>query len=206
MITVVDYGVGNLFSLVSSLKYLGLESEVTGDPDRILGAEKLILPGVGAFGDAIGKLRSSGLCEAVMEFAASKRPLLGICVGMQMLFEESLEYGRHQGLGLLPGSVASIEEKTKKLGLALKVPQIGWNSLKIFREDCPVLSGTRDGEFVYYVHSYYVRNCGDALAAGSEYGVLIPGVVWKDNVFGSQFHPEKSGAAGLRFLRTFCEM
>lgn len=203
---IIDYGVGNLFSLVSSLKYLGMESRTTSDAGDIESAEKIILPGVGAFGDAMAKLCATGLVPHIKRAAASGIPFLGICVGMQMLFDMSFEYGRHEGLGLLPGEIYPMEDDLRELGLSLKIPQIGWNSLEIVKSGCPVLRNTKNGEFFYYVHSYYAKNCEASLAACSEYGVRVPGVVWSGNVFGSQFHPEKSGEAGLRFLRAFGEL
>ena len=205
MVTVIDYGVGNLFSLASSLTYIGAESRITSDFQEIEAADRIILPGVGAFGDAMAKLRGTGLIPAVMAAAGRGVPLLGICVGMQMLFEESLEYGRHKGLGLLRGRVCPLEDDLRAGGFDLKVPQMGWNSLKLLREDCPILRYTQDGDFAYYVHSYYAKGCEDA-AAVSEYGVSVPGVVWRENIYGTQFHPEKSGDAGLRVLRAFCNL
>ena len=206
MIAIIDYGVGNLFSIRSSLRYLGFDAEVSGDEQVLRRADKLILPGVGAFGDAMDKLRAAGLVEPLRAIAAEGKPLLGICLGMQMLFEESLEFGRHEGLGLLKGRVEPMDAALQKLGLDYKVPQIGWNSLQLRRPTCPILRDTREGDYVYYVHSYYAVGCAESLAAGSDYGVFVPGVVWKDNVFGTQFHPEKSGEVGLRILRAFCEV
>ena len=206
MIAIIDYGVGNLFSLRSSLRYLGFEAVVSGDAEVLRGADKLILPGVGAFGDAMDKLAAVGLIEPLRKLAAAGKPLLGICLGMQMLFSESLEFGRHEGLGLLPGRVEPMEAPLRALGLDYKIPQIGWNALHIVRPDCPLLRECREGDYVYYVHSYYAVGCGDCLAAESDYGVIVPGVVWKDNVYGTQFHPEKSGEVGLGILKAFCEV
>lgn len=201
MIAVVDYGVGNLFSLTCSLAAAGARAEVTSDADRILSADGVILPGVGAFSDARDKLRSSGLESAVNEVAASGRPLLGICLGMQMLFERSLEYGVHEGLGLLKGEVVPF-----RLPAEYKIPHMGWNSLRFVRDN-PLLRYVKQGEYVYYVHSYYASDCDDSVAAVSEYGgVTVPGLVGKDNVFGTQFHPEKSGAVGMNILRAFKEL
>lgn len=206
MIAIIDYGVGNLFSLRSSLRYLGFEAEVCGDAHTLAGADKLILPGVGAFGDAMRKLNETGLAGPLRALARQGKPLLGICLGMQMLFEESLEFGRHEGLGLLGGRIEPMETPLRAMGLTLKVPQIGWNALHILRADCPILTDCREGDYVYYVHSYYAVGCGDSLAAESDYGVRVPGVVWKGNVFGTQFHPEKSGDVGLGILKAFCEV
>ncbi len=206
MIAIIDYGVGNLFSLRSSLRYLGFEAEVSGELQTLERAEKLILPGVGAFGDAMDKLSSAGLVEPLRALAAEGKPLLGICLGMQMLFEESFEFGRHPGLGLLKGRVEPMETPLRDMGLNYKIPQIGWNALHILRPDCPILRESREGDYVYYVHSYYAIGCGDSLAAESDYGVRVPGVVWKDNVYGTQFHPEKSGDVGLGILKAFCEV
>lgn len=206
MIAIIDYGVGNLFSLRSSLRCLGFEAEVSGELQTLKRAEKLILPGVGAFGDAMDKLSSAGLVEPLRALAAEGKPLLGICLGMQMLFEESFEFGRHPGLGLLKGRVVTMETPLRDMGLNYKIPQIGWNALHILRPDCPILRESREGDYVYYVHSYYAVGCGDSLAAESDYGVLVPGVVWKENVYGTQFHPEKSGDVGLGILKAFCEV
>ena len=203
MIAIVDYGVGNLFSLVSSLRALGLAAEVTGDAGRLRAAEKILLPGVGAFGDARRKLEDTGLIPVLLE-EAERKPFLGICLGMQLLFDRSFEYGEHPGLGLVPGEVADLRPAlTDK---TLKVPHMGWNSLEIVRDD-PLFRYFRDGEYVYYVHSYYARNCGESTLAASRYGnVAVPGVVRRGNVYGAQFHPEKSGDAGLRLLRAFAEL
>ncbi|MBR4158211.1 MAG: imidazole glycerol phosphate synthase subunit HisH [Oscillospiraceae bacterium] len=206
MIAIIDYGVGNLFSLRSSLNYLGFEAEVSGDVGTLSRAEKLILPGVGAFGDAMDKLKATGLVEPLLELASNGRPLLGICLGMQMLFDESFEFGKHAGLGLLKGRVEPMETPLREMGSTLKVPQIGWNALHILRPDCPLLRSCVEGSYVYYVHSYYAVGCSESLAAESDYGVSVPGVVWKDNVFGTQFHPEKSGEVGLGILKAFCEV
>ena len=204
MIAIVDYGVGNLFSLSSSLRHLGLTAEVTRDPSRIQSAEKLILPGVGAFGDAMDKLRETGLAPLLRREALSGKPLLGICLGMQLLFEKSFEYGEHPGLGLVPGEVVSLREA---LGdPALKVPHMGWNGLHLLRDD-PLFRDFQEGEYVYYVHSFYARRCEESTLAVSQYGTVpITGVVRHGSVYGTQFHPEKSGEAGLRLLRAFGEV
>lgn len=203
MTAIVDYGVGNLFSLTSSLRALGLEAEVTGQASRLRVAERIILPGVGAFGDARAKLDAAGLVPVLLE-EAERKPLLGICLGMQLLFDRSFEYGEHPGLGLVPGEVASLaEDLTDK---AQKVPHMGWNSLEVLRDD-PLFRYFKDGEYVYYVHSFYARNCAGSTLGASQYGnVSVTGVVRRGNVWGTQFHPEKSGNAGLRLLRAFGEL
>ena len=202
MIAIIDYGVGNLFSLSSSLKAIGFDTVVTGDPETIKKADKLILPGVGAFGDAIAKLRSTGLDEVIIRQAKSGKKLMGICLGMQMLFEKSYEYGEHTGLGLIPGQVIPMENT---IPAGLKIPHIGWNSLQ-FKKVSPLFAHISDGDFVYFVHSYYADNCEDAVIATTEYGKELTAAVARDNVFGCQFHPEKSGDVGLKILKAFCEM
>ena len=203
MIAIVDYGVGNLFSLSSSLKALGLETEITRDADKLRAADRIILPGVGAFGDARAKLDATGLVP-VIQAEAARKPLLGICLGMQLLFDRGFEYGEHPGLGLVPGQVVdlhgALEDKS------LKVPHMGWNSLQIVKDD-PLFRYVRDGEYVYYVHSFYAANCLPSTLATSRYGnVDVTGVVRNGNVWGTQFHPEKSGDAGLRLLKAFAEL
>ena len=200
MIAVIDYGVGNLFSLRSSLRFIGAESCVSSDPERLRAADRLILPGVGAFGDAADKLRRSGLDRVLLEEAARGKPLLGICLGMQLLFEKSLEYGEHEGLGLLRGRVVPMEGTLPK---ELKIPQIGWNALHLRRE-APLLSRVKEGDCVYFVHSFYASDCLDSVVATTEYGLELTAAVQKENVMGCQFHPEKSGAVGLNILRAFC--
>ncbi|MCI8802274.1 MAG: imidazole glycerol phosphate synthase subunit HisH [Oscillibacter sp.] len=203
MTAIVDYGVGNLFSLSSSLRFLGLETEVTRDPDRLRAAERILLPGVGAFGDAREKLDATGLIPVLLE-EAERKPLLGICLGMQLLFDRGFEYGEHAGLGLIPGEVASLGEDLEDR--TLKIPHMGWNSLDIVRDD-PLFKYFRDGEYVYYVHSFYARHCGEDTLGTSQYGnVAVTGAVRRGNVWGAQFHPEKSGDAGLRLLRAFAEL
>ena len=203
MIAIVDYGVGNLFSLSSSLKALGLEAEVTREAGRLRAAERIILPGVGAFGDAKAKLDETGLVPLLKE-EAEKKPFLGICLGMQLLFETGYEYGRHQGLGFVPGQVVDLRGDLEDK--SLKVPHMGWNSLQIKRED-PIFKYVADGEYVYYVHSFYGKNCAGSTLATSRYGnVDVTGVVRSGNVWGTQFHPEKSGDAGLRLLKAFAEL
>lgn len=203
MIAIVDYGVGNLFSLSSSLKALGLETEVTRDAAALRAAERIILPGVGAFGDARAKLDATGLVPVLRE-EAEKKPLLGICLGMQLLFDRGFEYGEHPGLGLVPGQV--VELRGDLADKALKVPHMGWNSLQIVKDD-PLFQYFRDGEYVYYVHSFYARDCEASTLGVSQYGnVAVTGVVRCGNIYGTQFHPEKSGDAGLRLLKAFAEL
>ena len=201
MIAVIDYGVGNLFSLTSSLKSIGADAVVTSNADVIRSADKIILPGVGAFEDAKRKLSESGLDKVVIEEARFGKPIMGICLGMQMLFERSFEYGEHEGLGLLKGQVVGMEGR---LPGELKIPHIGWNYLSVKR-DHPIFKYTKDGEYVYFVHSYYVEGCDDSLLATTDYGNEITAAVAKDNVTGCQFHPEKSGDVGLSILRAFAE-
>ena len=202
MIAIVDYGVGNLFSLRSSLAAVGAEAEVTKDASVIRSAGKVILPGVGAFEDAMNKLRSSGLAETVKAEAAAGKPLLGICLGMQMLFDRSFEYGEHEGLGLIPGSVVPIGDV---IPTGLKIPHIGWNALHFSGRKSPLFRYIKEGDCVYFVHSYYAADCEENVIATAEYGAELTAAVQKDNVFGCQFHPEKSGKVGLGILRAFCE-
>ena len=202
MIAIVDYGVGNLFSLRSSLAKLGLEAAVTADPGVLRKADRLILPGVGAFADAMAKLEATGLVPVLQEEAKTK-PLLGICLGMQLLLERSYEYGTHAGLGLIPGEVCPLEpDLTDK---SLKVPQIGWNALHIVRED-PLFRYIQEGEYVYYVHSYYAKYRAESTLAVSAYSIPVTGAVRCGKVYGTQFHPEKSGDTGLRILKAFAEL
>lgn len=201
MIAVIDYGVGNLFSLTSSLRAIGAECVVTSDEKVIRSAEKIILPGVGAFEDAKRKLSESGLDKVVVDEARSGKPIMGICLGMQMLFERSYEYGLHEGLGLLKGEVVAMEGR---LPSELKIPHIGWNYLSVKKEH-PIFKYTKTGDFVYFVHSYYAEGCDDSLLATTEYGREITAAVAKDNITGCQFHPEKSGDVGLSILRAFAE-
>ena len=202
MIAIVDYGVGNLFSLKSSFAMIGADAVVSTDPEVIAGADKIVLPGVGAFGDAADKLRSGGMAGCVTECAKRGTPLLGICLGMQLLFETSYEFGVHQGLGLLRGKVVDMR---KVIPAELKVPQIGWNALHFHRQH-PLFANTREGNFVYFVHSFYASDCDDSLIATCEYGAELTAAVAKDNVMGCQFHPEKSGEVGLDILRAFCDL
>ena len=202
MIAIIDYGVGNLFSLKSSLKQLGLDAAVTADADTVRRADRLILPGVGAFADAMEKLLATGLVPVIRE-EAEKKPLLGICLGMQLLFEKSYEYGEHAGLGFVKGEVCPLEPDLADP--ALKVPQIGWNALHLLKED-PLFRYIREGEYVYYVHSYYGKSCAESTLAVSDYSIPVTGVVRTGRVYGTQFHPEKSGDTGLRILKAFSEL
>lgn len=203
MIAVINYGVGNLFSLVGSLEHLGIEAVVTSDAETIKKADRIILPGVGAFADAKQKLIDTGLVPVLNEEVKKGKPLLGICLGMQMLFKKSYEYGEHEGLGYIKGEVCQLNND---ISSDLKVPHIGWNKLIIKDKSNPMLKYTNEGDYVYYVHSFYAKNCDDALVAYSEYGVNVPGLVNHKNVFGAQFHPEKSGKVGLDMLRAFNEV
>ena len=200
MIAIIDYGVGNLFSLASSFSAIGAEAVVTADPAVIRAADRLILPGVGAFEDAARKLRESGMADLVKEEAARGKPIMGICLGMQMLFEKSFEYGEHEGLGLIKGAVRPIADVIPK---DLKIPHIGWNALHFTRSH-PLFKYLKEGNFVYFVHSFYA-DCTDAVIATSEYGAPLTAAVADKNVMGCQFHPEKSGDVGLSILRAFCE-
>lgn len=202
MVAIVDYGVGNLFSLVSSFKAIGIEAVATGDKDLISTADKIILPGVGAFGDASKKLFDSGLADIVIERAKNGVPLLGICLGMQLLFEKSFEYGQHLGLGLIEGEIRPIEQVIPK---DYKIPHIGWNKLN-FTKPSQLFKYINDGDYVYFVHSYYGANCTDNVIATAEYGAPLTASVQKGKVFGCQFHPEKSGEVGLKILKAFCEI
>ena len=202
MIAIIDYGVGNLFSLASSLKSLGLETKVTRDAAAIRAADHIILPGVGAFADAMAKLEATGLVPVIKQEVEHK-PLLGICLGMQLLFEKSYEYGEHAGLGFIQGEVCPLEPDLTDKGL--KVPQIGWNALHIVKDD-PLFQYIREGEYVYYVHSYYGKNCTESTLATSEYSIPVTGAVRAGKVYGTQFHPEKSGDTGLRILKAFAEL
>ena len=202
MIAIVDYGVGNLFSLKSSLSMIGADAIVTRNADDLRAADKIILPGVGAFEDAANKLRATGLDAVVFELAKAGKPLLGICLGMQMLFDRSFEYGEHKGLGLIAGDVIDMRPQ---IPANLKVPHIGWNALKLTKPAHPLFRYIKEGDCVYFVHSYYAANCEEATIATSEYGADLTAAVARGNVMGCQFHPEKSGKVGLSILRAFCE-
>jgi len=203
MVAIVNYGIGNLFSIRSSLRFLGADCVVTSDTAEIEAASHVILPGVGAFGDGVDKLRELGLDATVIHGAKAGKPLLGICLGMQLLYESSCEYGSHRGLGLVSGRVTGIREALD--GEALKVPHMGWNSLDV-RQPCPLLKYLEADAYVYYVHSFYA-GISEETAASSRYGALeMTGLVQRDNVFGAQFHPEKSGRVGLGILKAFTEI
>jgi len=202
MLVIVDYGVGNLFSLKSSFKAIGVEAIVSGEKEVIEKADKIVLPGVGAFGDASDKLFSSGLAGVVIDQAKQGKPLLGICLGMQLLLERGFEYGEHKGLGLIKGDIKPIQDVIPN---DYKIPHIGWNALNIIDKTNPLFKYIKDGDFVYFVHSFYGANC-DSVVATSEYGANLTAVVAKGNVFGCQFHPEKSGEVGLKILKAFSEM
>ena len=201
MVAVIDYGVGNLFSLLSSLEAIGADAVITNDVDTIKSADRIILPGVGAFEDAAKKLFESGLHEVIIEEAKNGKPLMGICLGMQLLFERSFEYGEHRGLGLIKGDIMGFDGKIDK---SLKIPQIGWNALKLTKKDCPLWKYIKEWDYVYFVHSYFAA-LSDATASSSEYGIEFTAAVSDGNVYGCQFHPEKSGDVGLNILRGFCE-
>ena len=203
MIAIVDYGVGNLFSLKSSLSMIGAEAVVTRDAEALRAAEKIILPGVGAFEDAAKKLRATGLDAVVVEQAKAGKPLLGICLGMQLLFDRSFEYGEHKGLGLLKGDVVDMRPR---IPAELKVPQIGWNALIFKQPEHPLFRYIAEGDCVYFVHSYYASNCEDSTLATTEYGAELTAAVGSGNILGCQFHPEKSGRVGLNILKAFCEI
>ena len=201
MVGIIDYGVGNLFSLQSSFAAIDQQAEVSSDPEVLRKADHILLPGVGAFEDAVKKLRTTGMDQMVYEAVQAGKPLMGICLGMQMLFEKSFEYGQHQGLGLLNGQVVPM---AGLLPGELKIPHMGWNALNITQPDSKLFRNPGEGDYVYFVHSYFAQGCEDSLAARTEYGAWLTAAVEKDNIFGCQFHPEKSGQVGLDILRAFC--
>ncbi|MBE6733121.1 MAG: imidazole glycerol phosphate synthase subunit HisH [Ruminococcaceae bacterium] len=202
MVAIVDYGVGNLFSLKSSFAAIGVDVKITADPEVLKNADGIVLPGVGAFEDAAKKLRNSGLDKVLTQLAAEGKHILGICLGMQLLFEKSYEYGEHKGLGLIKGSVKPIKDVIPS---ELKIPHIGWNGL-IYKKKSPLFSYINDGDCVYFVHSFYATDCENSVIAVSEYGAELTAAVQNKNVFGCQFHPEKSGKVGLNILKAFAEM
>ena len=203
MIAIVDYGVGNLFSLKSSLDAIGEDAVVTGNSYEISKADRIILPGVGAFGDAAKKLADTGLDDVIKSEAAGGKPILGICLGMQLLFDKSFEYGEHNGLGLIKGEIRPIAEVIPS---ELKIPHIGWNALRFTQKKSQLFRYINDGDYVYFVHSYYAADCGESVTANAEYGALLTASAENGNVFGCQFHPEKSGDVGLKILKSFAEI
>ena len=202
MIAIIDYGVGNLFSLESSFRRIGAEVTVSSDREVIAAADRLILPGVGAFEDAARKLRESGMADAVREEAAAGKPVMGICLGMQLLFDKSYEYGEHEGLGLIHGSIRPISDVVPE---GYMIPHTGWNLLE-FRKPSPLFKYIKEGDYVYFVHSYYAAECGESVTAVTEYGAELTASVASGNVYGCQFHPEKSGEVGLRILKAYTEL
>ena len=203
MVAILDYGVGNLFSLQSSFAVINQEVKVTGSEAELRKADRIILPGVGAFEDAAAKLKSTGLDKVLIEEANKGKPIMGICLGMQMLFEKSFEYGEHEGLGLIKGEVRPISEVIPK---GLKIPHIGWNALNFGDNKHPLFKYLKEGDFAYFVHSYYGAKCTESVIATTEYGANLTAAVAYKNVLGCQFHPEKSGEVGLNILKAFCEM
>ena len=203
MVAILDYGVGNLFSLQSSFSAIGAEVVVTGDEAVLRSADRIILPGVGAFEDAANKLRATGLDKVLIDEAAKGKPIMGICLGMQLLFDKSFEYGEHKGLGLIKGEVRPIADVIPN---DLKIPHIGWNALNFGETKHPIFKYLKEGDFAYFVHSYYGADCDAAVIATAEYGAQLTAAVADENVCGCQFHPEKSGEVGLNILRAFCEM
>ncbi len=203
MIAIIDYGVGNLFSLKSSFDKIGVKTIITADEDVIKSADKILLPGVGAFGDAAKKLRESGLDKVIVNEAKNGKPLLGICLGMQLLFEKGFEYGEHEGLGLIQGEICPIADVIPN---DLKIPHIGWNALEFNGEKSPIFKYIKDGDCVYFVHSFYAKTTDENIIATAEYGAHLTAAAACKNVFGCQFHPEKSGAVGLNILKAFSEV
>lgn len=203
MLAIIDYGVGNLFSLQCSLNKIGVENVVTSDVEIIKNADRIILPGVGAFGDAVKKLHESGMFEVVIDEAKKGKPLMGICLGMQMLFEKSYEYGEYEGLGLVKGEIVPLKGRIPE---ELDIPHMGWNALKLHNGKNELFKYINEGDCVYFVHSYFGVECEEALIASAEYGIDVTAAVAKNNVYGCQFHPEKSGDVGLKILKAFCEI
>ena len=202
MLAIIDYGVGNLFSLKCSLNKIGVDAVVTNDIDTIRSADRIILPGVGAFGDAAKKLQASGLVPVIKEETENGKPLMGICLGMQLLFEKGYEYGEHEGLGLIKGNVVPLQGKIYS---SLQIPHMGWNALD-FKAESPLFKYINNGDFVYFVHSYYATACDENTLATSEYSIPVTACVGRGNIYGCQFHPEKSGETGLNILKAFCEI
>ena len=202
MVAIIDYGVGNLFSLKSSLREIGAEAVVTSDEKVIAEADRIILPGVGAFEDAARKLRESGMAEVVKREAAAGKPMMGICLGMQLMLDVGYEYGVHEGLGLIKGSVRPIADVIPE---GYKIPHIGWNLLK-FRKESPLFKYIKEDDYVYFVDSYYAAECDESVIAVTEYGADLTAAVANGNVYGCQFHPEKSGEVGMNILKAFMEL
>ncbi|MBQ8575943.1 MAG: imidazole glycerol phosphate synthase subunit HisH [Clostridia bacterium] len=202
MIAIIDYGVGNLFSLKSSFNAIGADVIVTDSEEKIRSADKIILPGVGAFSDAIAKLKATGLDKVLVDEAKKGKPVMGICLGMQMLFEKSYEYGEYDGLGLLKGKVVTMQGVVPE---ELKIPHIGWNALHFKQKNCPLFKYIKEDDCVYFVHSYFAEDCDESVAATTEYGAELTAAVAYKNIYGCQFHPEKSGEVGLNILKAFCE-
>ena len=202
MVAIVDYGVGNLFSIICSFNAIGVKAQVTSNPRILKEADKILLPGVGAFKDSFELLKKTGLDKVILEQAHAGKDILGICLGMQLLFDMSLEDGQTQGLGLISGEIRPISEVVNP---NYKIPHIGWNKLKIYKKDCKLVKYLKDGDYGYFVHSYQACNCKDSLVATTDYDGEITSIVHKDNVYGCQFHPEKSSNVGLSILKAFCE-
>ena len=202
MTAIIDYGVGNLFSLVSSFSRIGEEAQIAADKETIEKAERIILPGVGAFCDAAEKLRNSGLVPVLMNEIKKGKPVLGICLGMQLLFEKSYEYGEHEGLSLLKGVIKPISDVAENV----KIPHMGWNSLSFTKGVHPLFKYIKEGDYVYFVHSFFASDCDDSVIAETDYGAPLTAACAQKNIMGCQFHPEKSGEVGLNILRAFCEM
>lgn len=203
MVAIIDYGVGNLFSLKSSLDAIDEESIITSDKETIQNADRVILPGVGAFEDAINKLENSGLKDLIIELSKQNKPILGICLGMQLLFEKSYEFGVFNGLGIIKGDICPIKDD---VNCDLKIPHMGWNSLQIVDKNNLLFKYINDNDYVYFVHSFYAKNCEESLTSYTEYGAKITATVAKGNTYGCQFHPEKSGEVGLKILKAFCKL
>ncbi len=203
MVAIIDYGVGNLFSLTCSLDAIGAESVITSDPAVLAVADQVLLPGVGAFEDAIARLTESGLADVLISLAATGKPIMGICLGMQLLFDKSYEYGEHTGLGLIPGKIRPIKDVVAP---EMKIPHMGWNALHLTAPTHPLFRYIHEGDCVYFVHSYYAAECEDSLLATADYTAPLTAAVARGNVMGCQFHPEKSGTTGLNILKSFCEM
>lgn len=199
MIAIIDYGAGNLFSVKNALDYLQIENQITANPAELAAADGMILPGVGAFRDAMTMLNQSGFTEAIKQQVKAGKPLLGICLGMQMLFEKGYEFGETDGLGLIPGCVQRIDSG------GLKIPHMGWNDL-IVLHDCALSADVQDGDYVYFVHSYRAETSDDYISCYATYHEKIPGLVFCDNIYGAQFHPEKSGQVGMGILKNFARL